>query len=386
MKPALNSMYRLFCNAPGCIQKGIVGLINLFITCRLSLTKTPSFIIFFVTSRCNAHCSHCFYRSAVGAPEDEMGLDAIKKVAHSLRNSNTLLLTGGEPFLRDDVPELCKAFYRYGKTKKIRIATNGYFTDKVIAASLEILQEKVDLTMQVSLDAIGNAHDHLRGLAGLFERTSETILQLNSLKKQFPGLKVSVTATVSRANCGKIEEISRYVKEKFGLTLDLALVRELGVGIHGLDKASQSEIAILEDAYKLPGGNELEAILSRRFGSPGTKKYDIAGDFARLEKETELDVIFKAERPAYRCLAGKTDLVIYPDGKVSLCEMAKPFGTLRDFDYDVYRLLHTPEAAEAGKKLQDCFCMHPCHLISAMRHDARVLLEMKNAKIPRQAD
>ena len=134
--------------------------------------------------------------------------------------------------MRDDLVRICESFYKSGKTKRIRIASNGYLTERIISFSEEILQYNLELTIQISLDAIGDKHDKIRKLNGLFIKATDTITQLKMLKKRFPKLRISVVATVTRSNCDEIEALFRYVKEKFDLFLELTLVRETPGGIY----------------------------------------------------------------------------------------------------------------------------------------------------------
>ena len=369
----LDAIYRLFCKFPGFIKIPTASMINLFLKVRLQFIKTPTFIIFFVTNKCNANCKHCFYQPNLNKSYNEISLEEIEKIAHSLKNNNTILLTGGEPFLRDDLLDICRVFYNYGKTKKIRIATNGYFTDRIISISEKLLQDNIALDIQVSLDAIGGMHDQLRGLDGLFAKATETLTKLIALKKRVKRFRISTIATITKTNYDKLENLSNYIKEKFDLELDLALVREPGVGVYNLDSDYRSASLVLKDNLKLPDYDTLKNILSKRYSS---KKCNLSNDFAALVKEIELSIIFEAKRPPFNCCAGITDAVIYPNGEVSSCETLKSFARLQDYDYNLYKLWNSTEMKQARKKKKSCYCMHPCHLISAMKHDANFLLRL----------
>ena len=57
--------------------------------------------------------SHCFYKSELNKKEEELSLQQIKTIAKTLKHPlKTLMITGGEPFLRNDVPEICGAFLK----------------------------------------------------------------------------------------------------------------------------------------------------------------------------------------------------------------------------------------------------------------------------------
>ena len=84
---------------------------NLGIASRLFIKQgLPVNLIFFVTSKCNLLCRHCFYWEELNLPKNELSLDEIEKVARSLPNLLSLSLTGGEPYLRPDLPDIAAAF------------------------------------------------------------------------------------------------------------------------------------------------------------------------------------------------------------------------------------------------------------------------------------
>ena len=62
----------------------------------------------FVTSVCNARCAHCFY--PINAGKNELTLEEIEKLTRTLPPIRLLLIGGGEPFLRRDLPEIIRLY------------------------------------------------------------------------------------------------------------------------------------------------------------------------------------------------------------------------------------------------------------------------------------
>ncbi|MDI6738342.1 MAG: radical SAM protein, partial [Nanoarchaeota archaeon] len=88
--------------------------------------KTPINLTLYVTNKCNANCRHCFYKSELNIEKEEISLSQIEKIAKTLKHPlATLMLSGGEPFLRNDIVEVCKIFLKHNKTRRITISTNG---------------------------------------------------------------------------------------------------------------------------------------------------------------------------------------------------------------------------------------------------------------------
>ena len=80
-----------------------------------------------VTYRCNARCNMCDCFKDPTRPEEEITLDDIKKLPEMAFTN----ITGGEPFVRQDIPDIVRELYK--KSDRIVISTNGYFTERIPA-------------------------------------------------------------------------------------------------------------------------------------------------------------------------------------------------------------------------------------------------------------
>ena len=126
----------------GFFEGGIRPLISSVVTHR-----QPLYVQYYVTARCNLRCQQCNVIYANG-DQEECSLDQAKAIAANLASIGTsiVLLTGGEPFARSDLPEIAEAFIREGIHP--RIQTNGF-------ASREQLERMVDAGVKdisISLD------------------------------------------------------------------------------------------------------------------------------------------------------------------------------------------------------------------------------------------
>src|SRR6188508_3572207 len=77
-------------------------------------------VILFVTSRCNAFCKTCFYHAELNQPGD-MTFAQIEKLSRTMPAITDLWLSGGEPTLRRDVPEIIDAFVKNNGARRIII-------------------------------------------------------------------------------------------------------------------------------------------------------------------------------------------------------------------------------------------------------------------------
>jgi len=101
----------------------------------------PVSLIFFVTSRCNLLCRHCFYWEELNKKKGELELPEIEKIAKSLPNLLTVSLTGGEPYLRPDLPEIASAFEQYAGTLGAYVADTSLLLQESLQRGEMVLAE-----------------------------------------------------------------------------------------------------------------------------------------------------------------------------------------------------------------------------------------------------
>lgn len=145
---------------------------------RSILTKDqPVYVQFYVTARCNLACEQC---NIIYANSDvsEIQIDGIGKIAENLKRIGVsiVLLTGGEPFVRKDLPEIVREFKK--RDMHVRIQTNGLSSE----ASLEKCVEYGANDISISLDSIHPpTQDQVNGgYPGSWERAIEKIAHVNA--------------------------------------------------------------------------------------------------------------------------------------------------------------------------------------------------------------
>ena len=79
-----------------------------------------------VTYRCNARCTMCNRYKNPSKKEEELKLETIKKLPKMYFTN----ITGGEPFIREDLEDIVRELYKI--SDRIVISTNGFFTDRII--------------------------------------------------------------------------------------------------------------------------------------------------------------------------------------------------------------------------------------------------------------
>ncbi|MFO7987485.1 MAG: radical SAM protein, partial [Desulfatiglandaceae bacterium] len=134
-----------------------------------------------VTFRCNSRCRTCnIYKKA----SDELDLDEWRQVFHSLgRAPFWVTLSGGEPSLRYDLPELVSSLYDICRPSMINIPTNGLLTDRIFEYVDEIARHCADaqIIVNLSVDELEDRHDRIRGVEGNFAKVMGTFRALKGL-------------------------------------------------------------------------------------------------------------------------------------------------------------------------------------------------------------
>jgi MoaA/NifB/PqqE/SkfB family radical SAM enzyme len=351
---------------------------------RIQRLKTPIILTYFVTNKCNAKCRHCFYWKELGKDE-ELQISEIEKVVQSLQNRlSTLTLTGGEPFLREDLVDICRLFYKINGLKKINIPTNGIMPDLISNSATEILKKlKSFLSIVVSIDALQEKHDEIRGVEGAFEKAVKTVKSLKKLENIFPNFKVTVQTVISNYNIEELEPLAVFVSKELKVQHSFQFIRDTHSVTFGLDKDIIRDFSPQDKEFQLPPVNKLNNINYVIQNCEQNSEF-LLNNIQRLEREYALCILIYKKR-VMPCLAGKVDGVIYPNGEVALCETVKPFANLCNFDLDFEKLWHSVEANKMREKIKVCCCIHPCNLLSSMRYDynslARILSYSEQIKI-----
>lgn len=125
-----------------------------------------------VTYRCNAKCTMCNRYKNPSKIEDELTLDTIKK----LPNMYFTNITGGEPFMREDLKDIVRELYK--KSDRIVISTNGFFTDKII----DLCKEFKNVGIRISIEGLEKTNNEIRGLDDGYNRGYNTLKKLVEMK------------------------------------------------------------------------------------------------------------------------------------------------------------------------------------------------------------
>ncbi len=262
-----------------------------------------------LTKRCNLACKHCRAEATKGPAGNELTTGEIKGILDDIVSFShpIIILTGGEPLLREDLLEIAS----YGTNLGLRmvLATNGTLLDKGWANALMDVGIK---RVSISLDgATAKSHDEFRGLNGAFDLSLKGIDALRSV-----GLDFQINATVTKSNLDEISAIKDLAVKLSAVAYHIFLLVPMGRG------------SILKD--ELISAEEYERVLTwlaeQRGKAPLQVKATCAPQYYRILRQKAKE---KGEKVTFNtygldavtrgCLGGIGFCFISDEGKVQPC-------------------------------------------------------------------
>lgn len=268
----------------------------------------PLVVSWNVTLRCNLKCAHCYINAGERRFGNELSTDAAKMLIHQITEVSRplLILSGGEPLLREDIYEII----RYGTDRGLRMSmgSNGMLINEEVSQKLK---EAGMWTVAISLDSsIPERHDEFRGVRGCWEHAVNAI---SALRKN--NIHVQVNSTITRQNYDEVDDI-------------MALAEELGVeNFHLFFLVPTGRGAEIEDITPRMYEDMITSTLAKTAKHKLNVKPSCAPQFMRVAKEQGVDM----KRWIRGCIAGLYYCRIYPTGEVTPCPyMPIKLGNIRN--------------------------------------------------------
>ncbi len=278
----------------------------------------PLLMQWHITDRCNGRCAHCYQNAEpmVELPWESLlcileQFKAVRTVTGEPPCRRHITLTGGEPFLRQDIFDLLAVFHAQKQVFSYALLTNGSLLD---SRSIQRLRKLEPRFVQLSLDGGEETHDRIRG-PGNFRRTIEAAEKLVRA-----GIPVFFSFTVHQENREAFPAVVHHGRRIKATRIWADRLIPMGAGVryeNRLLSPTQTR-RFFEDMQSLRGG------AFRRFWS----STDIAMHRA-------LQFLVGGGRP-YRCSAGRTLITVMPNGDLYPCRrMPIKIGNLLETDLRV---------------------------------------------------
>lgn len=322
------------------------------------MTKPMSLTVS-VTQRCNSRCLTCniWKDKRASGKHPELSLDEYDAIFKSLGNAVIwYTLSGGEPFLREDLVEIVRLIKRHSNPKVIIIPSNALLTNRIVKYTEEILKiilPGTSLIINLSFDGIGEKHDEIRGVPGNFSRFKETFFALKELKKSYP-FELGVHTVVSRFNVENLLIIFEYVKEHLAPDSYICEIAENREELLNTDENITPSIDLYEKSIR-PFQQEIKVSLLKNKGLTGLIQA------FRLRYYDYVITELKEKRRVIPCYAGQVSAQISPWGDVWPCcilAYKADMGNLRDFNLDFNKLWYAEKAVKVRREVYkgDCYC------------------------------
>lgn len=315
----------------------------------------PMNITFGLTMKCNSLCKTCNiglnFRKNPGVADNELTLEEYEKILKNIRESGRwFVLSGGEPFMKQEIDKIAKLVNDYCKPDVIVIPTNGILRDLILKRVENILEwcrETPRITINLSIDGIGDKHDYARGVKGNFERAMETYAGLKNLKEKYKNLEIGVHTVISKLNCEDFPEIYQYVEEKLKPDSYITEIAEQRIELDSIDLPIT------------PNFGEYSQAINLLIEGMENKKLDIKQRF-RLEYYKMVKAWLQKRTQIFPCYAGWASAQINAKGEVwSCCVRAESVGNLREYDYDLRKVWFNNKRLDRLRKSiknKECEC------------------------------
>ncbi len=287
-----------------------------------------------VTYRCNAKCTMCNRYKVPSKPEEEISTETIRKLPEMYFTN----ITGGEPFIRDDIKDIVRELYK--KSDRIVISTNGFFTDRIV----ELCKEFPQVGIRISIEGLEQTNNEIRGLEDGFNKGYTTLKTLVDM-----GMKdVGFGMTVQDKNAPDLVPLYEISNE---LDMEFATA-----SLHNSFYFVESN-NIIHD--RLAVAENFEKLINRLLDSNSPKKW-----FRAYFNHGLINYIFSQKR-LLPCDMSFDTFFIDPYGDVMPCNGTKEKEVMGNLNEQSWDELWSSEKAENVRKKVRC-CNRNCWMIGSV--------------------
>jgi len=303
---------------------------------------SPFKLTFAVTYNCNSRCKTCsiWEKKSTG----ELSLSEIRKFFASNGGFRWIAITGGEPFLRQDLYGIVKAAVDTNPVSVLTITTNSLIPSRVVSDVKKMLGLKIPrLILTLSCDGPGKIHDSVRGVPGNFEKICGIY---SSLKEhQSENFKIFFGFTLSSFNPNQFEPLYRELNRRFPeIGYDRVHVNVFHYSPHFYSNKRVS-------GWEARAKREISRIISKRKYSP----LDPLGFLEKKYLEGAREFLGTGKSPL-PCKAASSSVFLDPHGNVYPCTIwNKVLGNVRKTP-SISSFWNSEETALTARKASSLKC------------------------------
>jgi len=312
--------------------------------------KLPTDAIIAVTYKCNSKCVMCDIWKKPVCEEIEPQL--YNRLPSSLKFVN---ISGGEPFLRKNLPDIIAILSETCNKPRIGISTNGLLTERIKEDMETILSNGIkNVSVNVSIHGIGEFHNSVEGIKDAFNKAIKTLHILKEI-----GVKdLGIAYTATNYN---IDQLSKVIK----------LAKELDVQYTFCGVAHSSELMFKSNNEPIVDLEELRDQLEKITKDHLRSFYP--KDWFRAYIDSGNYYYAKTGKRKIQCGAGADFFFMTPNGDIHPDNVLDwNFGNIKNQTFD--EIWHSEKANEFRNKININNCPNPCWMLCTvfphMRHDA----------------
>ena len=307
-------------------------------------TQKPISFSYNNTERCQSRCITCNgWKTPAEVMQQEMTLDEWKLVLtnmHKWLGNYEFIISGGEPFIRDDIFEMAQFASDLGD--RVNVVTNGL----ALPDKLHQVLHSAFNNITFSLNAVENPaiHNISRGRNDAFQRTMNAIQNLNYMNKNDGNHKwknIYLSTVVMPTNLSEIRPIAEFCK-----------IEGIGVSYQLMDNGDAFSTAVDSD-NQIYGKDIKTAALNAIDEMIELKKqgFPICNGFSQLDAFKML-IDTPEEIQHIQCRVGLNNFAIDPYGNCRICFCKKPLGNLKEnLPQDLW---FSEEAEQIRKEILGC--------------------------------
>jgi MoaA/NifB/PqqE/SkfB family radical SAM enzyme len=166
----------------------------------------PYAVTFYVTHKCNLACSYCTQKEPDVFSDELPTAETLRLLRHIRRESDSIVITGGEPTLRADIEELVEAARFDCKFRSVLLITNGTLLDR----RPRIFNGVTGLV--VSLDALAADPTNPLSKPAALPKVVENL----ALAKERLGnpRRITISTVIEEWNIGEVEKLLDWCGEQ----------------------------------------------------------------------------------------------------------------------------------------------------------------------------
>ena len=310
----------------------------------------PYYVNFNITNQCNSKCLSCgIWKFHLQRSREELSHVQVQNILMKLPEPLWLTLGGGEVYLREDLIEIAKSAWNcYPHLYGLGISTNGLLTDRIVNVTKDMLKQKQNLRVSVSIDGYDKLNDEIRGVSGSYTKSMNTYYQLKQLEEDHECFSTGVSYTISHYNVGKLQSFV----EETGIVPDISLAHR---GEPAFNNNMEMDY-LVDDSQIRSVMDDLDYLLKQY------KVTDPRSILKRIFIKKLKNYLKDPKKMVLPCSALSASVFIDPFGVVFPCTVwSQPLGSLLDYSFkELWKSDQAKYARELIKKEKCKICWSGC--------------------------